>query len=88
MKRWHEEENLINSRLKDRQRICRSVGSDGTIKEDTSKRSCQRGRYRKQDAYDCGNPQCGICHYDKVHGIKAPKDIKADISFKEQREAI
>ena len=26
------------------------------------------GYYRKQDAYDCGNPRCGICHSEKRFG--------------------
>lgn len=30
-----------------------------------SKRAVQAGRYRKLKAFDCGNPQCGICHSDK-----------------------
>ena len=25
----------------------------------------QIGRFRKKDAYDCGNTRCGICHSDK-----------------------
>ena len=26
------------------------------------------GYYRKQDAHDCGNPRCGICHPEKRLG--------------------
>jgi hypothetical protein len=45
----------------------------------------QVGRFRKTDAYDCGNRRCWICH-----GGKYPKrsleaqEIKSQVSFREQ----
>lgn len=45
----------------------------------------QIGRFRKKDAFDCGNVRCYICH-----GNKYPKrelhehEVIADISFREQ----
>ena len=45
----------------------------------------QIGRFRKTDAWDCGNPKCGICHSDKFPKRQLTmKEEKSNLSFKEQ----
>lgn len=45
----------------------------------------QVGRFRKKDAWDCGNTRCGICHNDKFpKRIKHEQEILSEISFREQ----
>ncbi len=39
------------------------------------------GRFRKKDPFDCGKPGCQLCHFDKIHGLKGPKELKADAAF-------
>jgi hypothetical protein len=46
----------------------------------------QIGRFRKKDAYDCGKTRCIICHGEKVLGITAMREIRADLDFREQLE--
>jgi hypothetical protein len=35
------------------------------------------GYYRKQDAHDCGNPRCGICHPEKRFGHTLTRQERA-----------
>jgi hypothetical protein len=45
----------------------------------------QKGRFRKKDAFDCGNTRCGICHNDKFpKRSKHEHELKADLDYKEQ----
>lgn len=45
----------------------------------------QIGRFRKKDAWDCGNTQCGICHSDKFpKRSKTNQELKSDLDFEEQ----
>lgn len=45
----------------------------------------QKGRFRKKDAWDCGNTRCGICHGDKFpKRTKHDQELKSELSFKEQ----
>lgn len=49
----------------------------------------QIGRFRKKDAYDCGNPRCFICHSDKFPEREITRqETISDISFKEQLEEL
>lgn len=44
----------------------------------------QKGRFRKMDAWDCGNTQCFMCHGDKFPvREKTKQELKADLKFKE-----
>lgn len=44
----------------------------------------QIGRFRKKDAWDCGNPQCFICHSDKFpKRQKTNKELTSEKDFKE-----
>ena len=58
MKRWHDEKAIMARNVKERQKI---VHSDSGMHQFEDKRA-KLGYYRKQDAYDCGKPDCGICH--------------------------
>lgn len=49
----------------------------------------QVGRFRKKDAWDCGNTRCWICHSDKYpKRSKHEHEIIADFSYKEQLKEI
>ena len=42
------------------------------------------GYYRKQDAHDCGNPRCGICHPEKRFGHSLTRqELAAELSLRE-----
>ena len=46
----------------------------------------QKGRFRKRDAWDCGNTQCYLCHYDKFPKRETThQERQADLKFKEGR---
>lgn len=71
MRRWHQERKIayrnwrnhrrihINSNLTDSRRIGRDPY------EVDCERDNQIGRFRKKDAYDCGQTLCMCCHYNK-----------------------
>src|SRR5581483_746600 len=45
----------------------------------------QVGRFRKTDAYDCGNRQCWICHRGKYpKRLPQGQEIRSAVSFREQ----
>lgn len=49
------------------------------------KRANQKNRFRKKDAYDCGNATCHCCHNDKFpKRTKHCHEQRADISTREQ----
>lgn len=49
----------------------------------------QVGRFRKKKAFDCGNPQCKLCHSDKFpKREKTRQEIEADLKFQEGIEEI
>jgi hypothetical protein len=87
MKRYHEagDQRAIKRGLKERRRTS-SVYRLAYLSPDDSfnKFETQRGRYRKKDAYDCGNPKCMLCHSEKILGIKPFSQKKADADFKDQ----
>ncbi len=58
MKRYHDarDQRIINRNFKERQRMS---------KDRSVKFNIQRGRYRKKDAYDCGNVGCMICFWKR-----------------------
>lgn len=72
--RWHVREN------KDRQTV---IGQDPyDVDCDCDK---QIGRFRKKDAFDCGNTRCYICHGDKLPKRSLTKqELLADMALKEQ----
>lgn len=44
----------------------------------------QDNRYNKRHPYDCGNPQCLICHREKVFGEKTVEDLRVEDLYKDQ----
>jgi len=44
----------------------------------------QKGRFRKMDAWDCGNPHCYLCHSDKYPvREKTRQELLADLKLEE-----
>jgi hypothetical protein len=74
VKRYHDEQHIIERNHRARIRL---VGTaDGKFQ--------QRGRYRKQDAYDCHHTRCFMCHSEKYGKDKGMKRRSQDLSFREQ----
>ena len=92
MKRWHEDYSVAYRQWKIHHKSHVDTNkylSRYRIGKDPYKVDCvcdeQVGRFRKMDAWDCGNPQCGICHSDKFPKRQLTiKEEKANRSFKEQ----
>ncbi len=42
-----------------------------------------KGHFRKRDAYDCGRPQCQLCHGEKIFGRPSANQRRADEAFKQ-----
>jgi len=69
MKRYHEELPVIWRHLRQAQRLGKLLPA---------------GYYRKQDAHDCGNPRCGICHPEKRFGHTLTRqELAADLRLRE-----
>lgn len=83
MKRYSEDQNIIK-REHDRRLAMYYRCRQGSNPMPPNKFDLQKGRYRKKDAFDCGNPGCVMCHYEKVLKIKSHNQKKSDISFREQ----
>ena len=72
MKRWHED--YFVSKREWKKHHHNHVESNKTwrreVGRDPYEIDCpcdnQIGRFRKKDAYDCGNTKCYICHNDKL----------------------
>ena len=82
MKRYHQEQRIINKQIKRRQGMRTSFISGQPLPP--TKWDTQRGRYRKKDAHDCGKTDCCLCHYEKVCEIAPIQQKRADVNFKEQ----
>jgi len=93
MKRWHEEYNIFYRQWKIHRKSHVDFNKDRSgyrVGKDPYEVDCecdeQVGRFRKKDAWDCGNPQCGICHQDKFPKRQLTnKEIRSNISLKEQK---
>lgn len=84
MKRHQEDKKIAERNWKERLRSLKSGASEEEIEKFI--KDHEVGRFRKKDAYDCGDPQCFVCHSDKVGKMKDIQILKSDISFKEQLE--
>lgn len=90
MKRWHQEMHItLREWKKHRQSHVESNKSRNRVGVSAYVVDCecdeQIGRFRKKDAWDCGNPQCGICHSDKFpKREKTYQEIKSELKMKEQ----
>jgi hypothetical protein len=58
MKRWHDEKAIMAKNVKERKRSTYDHSGQHPFDDKRAK----LGYYRKLDAYDCGKPDCGICH--------------------------
>jgi hypothetical protein len=98
MKRWHEEIHLTRREWKEHRLIhvefnlLRGVGTGlfqrqpGSDPRDVDC-ACddQVGRFRKKDAYDCGNPACALCHGGKFPSRQRTRqEVIAAMRFNEQ----
>lgn len=92
MKRWHEEYNIFHRQWKIHRKSHVETNknySNNRIGKDPYEIDCscdeQVGRFRKMDAWDCGNPHCQVCHYNKYPKRELTNgEVKSNISFKEQ----
>jgi hypothetical protein len=90
MKRWHEEQEVALREWKKHRRMhveSNQYRNRVGISAYAVECECdeQVGRFRKTDAYDCGNPRCGICHGDKYpKRFKHTQEIKSEFFFREQ----
>jgi hypothetical protein len=92
MKRWHEDYKITLREWKKHRRS--HVESNKTWTRNRIGVSAyvvdcecdeQKGRFRKKDAFDCGNPHCGICHSDKYpKRSKNNHELKSDVDYNEQ----
>ncbi len=82
MKRWHEDYKISLRECKKRKAILLKGLSSDIVGYDRHK---QVGRFRKKDAFDCGNARCGCCHCDKFpKREKHEQEILSELSFHEQ----
>jgi hypothetical protein len=91
MKRWHQELAVTKRNWREHRKI--HVESNKTWQREVGKDpyevdcACddQIGRFRKKDAYDCGNTRCYICHSDKLpkRSLHEQEQL-ADLDFREQ----
>jgi len=62
--RRHHNNRVITNRLKELKQLSNSRYNCLLSKKNV---------LNKQDAYDCGNPKCTLCNYDKLYGNKDNK---------------
>lgn len=95
MKRWHNEEKIARREWRKHRQMHvdgnkRRTGRDRIgIDPDIVDCPCddQIGRFRKKDAYVCGQPHCFACHSDKYPKREpARAEIRAAINAREQVE--
>ena len=71
MKRWHDEVAITRRNWKKHLDMHVQLNIDWSREpgKDPFEVDCacdeQMGRFRKMDAYDCGNTRCCLCHGDK-----------------------
>jgi hypothetical protein len=102
MKRWHEELHIarrewrkhrkshVDSNKNARIGYSRFDTPPGTdpyeVKCDCDE---QIGRFRKKDAWDCGNTKCFVCHSDKFPKRElTSQEIASKLSFDEQMKEL
>lgn len=79
MRRWHEDKKVMHRN----RRKLRWMETYGVVLPSKTFKS-QLGRFRKKDAFDCGNAGCVSCHCDKILGVPTRQERKAALAFKEQ----
>ncbi len=96
MKRWHEDYRITLREWRKHRRThveSNKAGSGQRVGLDPQVVDCecdeQKGRFRKTDAFDCGNTRCRICHYDKFYSKdNGVKKLRADFEFREQMKEL
>jgi len=102
MKRWHKEWTIIQREWQKHRLIHVDFNKDWAVGFGPSQRcpgsdpqdvdcACdkQAGRFRKKDAYGCGNTRCWICHSDKYPKRKLSRqELVADLQLEEQTQAL
>ena len=71
-------------RIEQRERV---IKNRVKLKKDTNlvhRHEDQPGRYAKRHPYDCGNPECLVCHSEKVFDEKTVEDLRVEDSYKDQ----
>lgn len=92
MKRWHEDYKITLREWKKHRRSHVESNKDsnrGRIGRDPYEVDCecdeQKGRFRKKDAFDCGNPRCNVCHFAKYPKRELHEhEVRSNLDFKEQ----
>jgi len=91
MRRWNEDYKITlrewkkhrRSHVESNKSWINRIGVSAYVVD--CERDEQKGRFRKKDAFDCGNTQCRICHSDKYpKREKHEHELKSDVDFKEQ----
>lgn len=96
MRRWHQDSNVARREWRKHHKSHVESNKDNSFRrigKDPYEVDCicdeQIGRFRKKDAFDCGNVRCGICHSDKYpKRTKHEHEIISDLNFKEQMKEL
>lgn len=90
VKRWHQEKDRTVREWKKHRKVHTdsNKNSRGKVGVSAYVVDCicdeQIGRFRKKDAYDCGNPRCWMCHNDKFpKREKTRQELLADKKLEE-----
>jgi len=93
MKRWHQEYSRTHREWKKHflSHVESNINYNRIPGVDPYKVDCkcdeQKGRYRKTDAWDCGNTRCFLCHSDKYPKRKDTKqELLSKLKFKEGKD--
>lgn len=90
MQRWHQEKHITMREWKKHRTLHvkwnerrNQVGVSSLVVD--CKCDEQIGRFRKQDAGDCGNPQCLLCHsYKFPKRQRTHKELLSELKMREQ----
>ena len=96
MRRWHEEVSITKRNWKKHYLShvnSNEFNANNRIGKSSYEVDCvcllQKGRFRKKDAYDCGNTRCFLCHSDKYPKRQITrKEEKSNLSLKEQKKEL
>lgn len=90
MQRWHAEVHITRRNWAEHRRthVRSNISFRKVVGRSAYEVDCvcdeQIGRFRKSDAYDCGNPQCYMCHGDKFPVRELTRqELKANRKFRE-----
>ena len=78
-KRRHQTFRVMQKRLNQIKETCRDY-YDEIIKKH------REGHFRKSSAYDCGNPRCWLCHFDKLMGRRPIKEQPIEEKYEVKTE--